>query len=82
MANISDRLRAQEGSSPDRCPECSGFVIFEELYPGGEVRYPFGTPCRACGSGGTDGKPGKIIVDMSGSQDRPRDDGDTRGDDE
>lgn len=83
MGNIGERVeKAEASSSKDRCPDCGGLVIFEELYPGGEVRYPFGPPCKTCGSKGTDGKPGKIIVDMTGSQDRPRDDGDTRGDDE
>lgn len=69
-----DRLEREAG--PRRCEDCGGFVIFEELYPGGEVRYPFGPPCPTCGSKGTDGKPGKIIVNMTGRNDRPRDDGD------
>ncbi len=73
MGNIGERVeKAEAGSGKDRCPACGGFVIFEEWYPGGEVRYPFGPPCPACNSAGTDGKPGIIIVDMTGSQDRPR----------
>lgn len=68
-----DRVgRLEREAGPRRCEDCGGFVIWEELYPGGEVRYPFGPPCPTCGSGGTDGKPGKIVVDMTGSQDRPR----------
>lgn len=83
MGNIGERVEKAEASSgKDRCPDCGGFVIFKELYPNGAVSYPLGEPCSVCGSAGTDGKPGKIIVNMTGRNDRPRDDGDTRGDDE
>jgi hypothetical protein len=72
MGNVGERInRAEEGSGKDRCPDCGGFVPFEELYPGGEVRYPFGPPCPTCNSKGTDGKPGRVIVATQHAPARP-----------
>ncbi len=51
MGGLKARLRRLEGPpKPERCPECSGRIVFAEHRPGGTVDYPLGGPCSACGN--------------------------------
>jgi DNA-directed RNA polymerase subunit RPC12/RpoP len=76
MANRDERLESLESAKPDRCPECRGKMLWIEHHPDG-THYPFGPPCSTCGNRRSDGGLAFIEIDCTGTNQRPRDDGDT-----
>jgi hypothetical protein len=64
---IKDRVKKLEEKAwggPERpCEECGGAIILEEIQPDGSVHYPDREPCPVCGSHGSEGRIGRIVVD-------------------
>jgi hypothetical protein len=58
------KLEEKRRNGPDPlCEECVGEVIIEEIAEDGTVTYPHGEPCPVCGSHGSEGRIGRIVVD-------------------
>ncbi len=71
MGGSRSRLRRLEGPpKPERCPECSGRIVFAEHLPDGTVRYPMGGPCSMCGNRSADGSI-RLIRVMLSDEDSP-----------
>ena len=72
---LKERMRKLEekswGGPEPPCPECNGRVILEEIAEDGTSTYPEREPCEACGSRGSGGRIGRIIVDNRDPEDRP-----------
>jgi hypothetical protein len=64
---LKDRIRRLEkralGGPDPPCPECNGQIIVEEIDENGASTFPERGPCASCGSRGTDGWIGRIVVD-------------------
>lgn len=66
MGNLRARLRRlQVPRKPERCPECSGRIVFAEHRPDGTVDYLLGGPCSTCGNRPADGTVGLIEIVLS-----------------
>ncbi len=74
---MKDRIRRLENrggvQEPPTCEECGGFIIYEEIAADGTVSYPAGPPCETCGSQGSAGWIGRIVIDRRRDEDRPKD---------
>jgi hypothetical protein len=59
------KLEEERRNGPDPlCEECASVIIYEEIQPDGSVHYPDKQPCPICGSHGSEGRIGRIVVDM------------------
>ena len=61
IRKIEERRR---GRPNPPCEECGGVIITEEIAEDGTVTYPDRKPCPVCGSRGSAGQIGRIVVDM------------------
>jgi hypothetical protein len=77
VGSREDRLGKLESSKPDKCPDCNGGLLVREFHADGTITYPEAQPCSTCGNRKPGGAISFIEIDLTGTNQRPRDDGDT-----
>jgi hypothetical protein len=58
------KLEEERTNAPEApCEKCGSVIIIEEIMEDGSVHYPDREPCPVCGSRGSEGRIGRIVVD-------------------